>query len=58
MEIIAAVVNNLVDAIWEQRPHKFREKLIELLGHTPLEVAMGALLGGSFSVLYHYILLY
>ena len=55
---IASQLNNLVDAIWEQRPHKFREKLIELLGHTPLEVAMGALLGGSFSVLYHYLLLY
>ena len=50
---IATQLNDLVDAIWEQRPHKFRKKLIELLGHTPLEVAMGALLGGAFSVFYH-----
>lgn len=51
---IARQLNLLVDAIYEQRPHSFRNKLIELLGHTPLEVAMGALLGISISLLVHY----
>jgi acid phosphatase family membrane protein YuiD len=47
----------LVDAVYEQRPHSFRNKLIELLGHTPLEVTMGALLGIAISLVIHYRLL-
>lgn len=51
---MATQLNMLVDALYEQRPHSFRNKLIELLGHTPLEVTMGALLGISISILIHY----
>ena len=51
---MATQLNMLVDALYEQRPHSFRNKLIELLGHTPLEVTMGALLGIGISVLVHY----
>ena len=51
---MATQLNMLVDALYEQRPHSFRNKLIELLGHTPLEVTMGALLGISMSILLHY----
>ncbi len=51
---MATQLNMLVDAIYEQRPHSFRNKLIELLGHTPLEVTMGALLGIAVSLAIHY----
>ena len=51
---MATQLNMLVDALYEQRPHSFRNKLIELLGHTPLEVTMGALLGIAMAVLLHY----
>lgn len=51
---MATQLNMLVDALYEQRPHSFRNKLIELLGHTPLEVTMGALLGIAISILIHY----
>ena len=51
---MATQLNMLVDALYEQRPHSFRNKLIELLGHTPLEVTMGALLGIAISLLMHY----
>lgn len=54
---MAAQLNMLVDAVYEQRPHSFRNKLIELLGHTPLEVTMGALLGIAVSLVIHYRLL-
>ena len=51
---MATQLNMLVDALYEQRPHSFRNKLIELLGHTPLEVTMGALLGIAVSMALHY----
>lgn len=51
---MATQLNMLVDALYEQRPHSFRNKLIELLGHTPLEVTMGALLGIAVSLAFHY----
>ena len=54
---MATQLNMLVDALYEQRPHSFRNKLIELLGHTPLEVTMGALLGIAMAMLLHYALL-
>lgn len=54
---MATQLNMLVDALYEQRPHSFRNKLIELLGHTPLEVSMGALLGIVVSLLMHYLFL-
>ena len=51
---MATQLNMLVDALYEQRPHSFRNKLIELLGHTPLEVTMGAILGIAVSLAIHY----
>jgi uncharacterized protein len=54
---MAAQLNRVVDALWDQRPTHSRDKLIELLGHTPLEVFMGALLGIVISCLFHYSLL-
>lgn len=51
---MATQLNMLVDALYEQRPHSFRNKLIELLGHTPLEVTMGALLGIAMAILIHF----
>ena len=52
--LMARQLNMLVDALYEQRPHSFRNKLIELLGHTPLEVTMGAILGIAVSMAIHY----
>lgn len=54
---MAAQLNYLVDSMYQQRPIMVGEKLMELLGHTPLEVAMGSLLGGVFAFTYHYCLL-
>ncbi len=54
---MARQLNLLVDAIYEQRPHSFRNKLIELLGHTPLEVTMGAFLGIAVSIAVHFYIL-
>ncbi len=50
----AVVLNRLIDEHWkdaEQSTHR----LMELLGHTPLEVLVGALIGVSASLLYHWI---
>ena len=54
---MAAQLNYLVDSMYEQRPFMFKDKLMELLGHTPLEVFMGATLGASFAFSYHFWLL-
>jgi len=50
---MAMVLNRLVDDIYEHRPPHAGEKLIELLGHTPIEVLMGALLGIVIAFGYH-----
>ncbi len=43
---MATVLNRLVDDIYAGKSPKFpHEKLRELLGHTPIEVLMGALMG-------------
>ena len=54
---MAAQLNMLVDSLYEQRPHNFRNKMKELLGHTPFEVSMGALLGIAMAILVHYYIL-
>ena len=41
----AKILNQLVDNLSERRPDYFQKKLKELIGHTPLEVIAGALLG-------------
>jgi len=53
---MAAVLNKIVDDIYTHKPHT-SERLIELLGHTPLEVIMGALLGAVLALGYHIILI-
>ncbi len=50
----AAVLNRLIDEHWKH-PEEGAQKLMELLGHTPLEVAVGALLGVAASLLYHWV---
>lgn len=50
----AALLNRLIDQHWKD-PGRETQKLMELLGHTPLEVAVGALIGLSASLLWHWI---
>ena len=50
----AVVLNRLIDQHWKD-PEQETQRLMELLGHTPLEVAVGALIGLSASVLWHWI---
>ena len=49
----AEVLNRLIDD-WKH-PEQETQKLMELLGHTPFEVAMGGLIGVSASVMWHWI---
>ncbi len=49
----AAVLNRLIDQHWKD-PGQEAQRLMELLGHTPLEVAVGALIGLGTSVLWHW----
>lgn len=50
----AALLNRLIDQHWKD-PGQEAQKLMELLGHTPLEVAVGALIGLSASLLWHWV---
>lgn len=50
----AAVLNRIIDQHWKD-PGQETQKLMELLGHTPFEVAVGALIGVSASLLWHWI---
>ena len=49
----AVVLNRLIQH-WEH-PEQEAHKLMELLGHTPLEVAVGAIIGVSTSMLWHWV---
>ena len=49
----AEVLNALVEDYFQGHPVSEQE-LKEVLGHTPLQVAMGALLGVAVACLYHY----
>lgn len=53
---MATVLNKIVDEVYSHKVHT-TERLIELLGHTPVEVIMGALLGIAIAVAYHNILI-
>lgn len=53
---MATVLNKIVDEVYSHKVHT-TERLIELLGHTPVEVIMGALLGIVIAVAYHNILI-
>lgn len=55
---MATVLNRLVDDIYLGKNPKFpHEKLRELLGHTPIEVLMGALMGTATAFIVHMFLL-
>ena len=44
----ARVLNVIIDTIYDERKVPPAEKLRELVGHTPLEVLMGSILGFVF----------
>ena len=46
------VLNRLIERHFQQ-PEKETQKLMELLGHTPFEVLIGAALGVGSAVLWH-----
>ena len=47
----AIAMNKLIDEIYV-KGQVSQERLMELLGHTPIEVFIGALLGGGIAMLY------
>ncbi|OGH99033.1 MAG: hypothetical protein A2287_08555 [Candidatus Melainabacteria bacterium RIFOXYA12_FULL_32_12] len=55
---MAAVLNKIVDEVYSEKyPRHTSERLIELLGHTPIEVIMGGLLGAVLALGYHLLLI-
>lgn len=48
----AAILNRLIDEHFRS-PGRETQKLMELLGHTPLEVLVGALLGVGSALIWH-----
>lgn len=54
---IAATMNRVMEEFYSHRPSAAGEKLKELLGHTPLEVFIGAILGIFVSYVIHFIIL-
>jgi len=52
----AARLNKMMEEFYEGKPLDPSAKLKELLGHTPFEVFVGALLGVAIAFLNHYIL--
>jgi acid phosphatase family membrane protein YuiD len=51
----AAVLNRLIDEHFEH-PEKNTSRLMELLGHTPLEVFVGAILGVVSALVWNWII--
>ncbi|MBS4760096.1 MAG: divergent PAP2 family protein [Clostridium sp.] len=54
---IAATMNRVMEEFYAHRPSAAGEKLKELLGHTPLEVFMGAIVGIIVSYVIHFLIL-
>lgn len=54
---IAATMNRVMEEFYAHRPSAAGEKLKELLGHTPFEVFVGALLGVVVSYVIHFYIL-
>lgn len=55
---MAAVLNKIVDEVYSEKyPRHTSERLIELLGHTPIEVIMGGFLGAAVALGYHFMLI-
>ncbi|MCB0216518.1 MAG: divergent PAP2 family protein [Caldilineae bacterium] len=51
----AAILNRMLEA-QDGDPTEAQPRLMELLGHSPLEVAIGALLGIGAAMIWHYLL--
>ena len=51
----ASVLNQIVAEIFSEHPHLSSQKFKELLGHTRVEVFMGALLGSAVAVWIHWL---
>ena len=49
----ASVLNQIVAEIFSEHPHLSSQKFKELLGHTPVEVFIGALLGSAVAIWVH-----
>ena len=54
---IAATMNRVMEEFYAHRPTAAGDKLKELLGHTPFEVFMGAILGIVVSYVIHFLIL-
>lgn len=52
---IAAVLNRIKEDIYAHKPELIGDKLKELLGHTPFEVFVGAILGVFIAYLNHFV---
>ncbi len=52
----AACLNKMMEEFYEGKPLNPQTKLKELLGHTPFEVFVGAILGIAIALLNHYVL--
>ena len=53
----AACLNRMMDDFYKHDVQAIGGKLKELLGHTPLEVIMGAIFGVLFAYVYHFYIL-
>ena len=51
----ASVLNQIVAEIFSEHPNLSSQKFKELLGHTPVEVFIGALLGSAVAVWVHWL---
>ena len=51
----ASVLNQIVAEIFSEHPHLSSQKFKELLGHTPVEVFIGALLGMAVAIWVHWL---
>lgn len=51
---MAGILNRLTEDIYMDRSGQVPDRLRELLGHTPFEVIVGALLGVAVAYLYHF----
>ena len=49
----ASVLNQIVQEIFSEHPHLSTQRFREFLGHTPVEVFIGALLGSAVAVWIH-----
>lgn len=49
----ASVLNQIVEELFSEHPHMSSQKFKELLGHTPVEVFIGALLGVAVAGFIH-----